>query len=257
MSQLGAIFDNDAATAAALKLARERFESWATNDVGDPLPPDPVDAIQIQLFRWQRERFGLYPDAFMALGVIEEMSETFLAGTPSKTGEALDGLGDVQVYAAQIATANRLAIGPIIDLARVFTTRTGLIPLTAPGVLAQVVLKHAQKIRGLDDHERYIKRLVGALALCIAKAIDDVEIMHDVVAKPAEVLLVVAREVLERGAGHDAIPKATAPEVSTPMPTLEERRESAADAFKAALAGYDPDADEAEPLSDSVITVVE
>lgn len=261
MTQLAAIFDNDPLVAAALSLAREKFESWAGHNLGDPPPPDPVDAIQIELMRWQRSRFGDAPDAFMALGMIEEMTETFLANTANQTNDALDGLGDVQVYAAQLATSNRLAVMPIIDLARVFTKKTGMIPMHGPGLLAQVVLKRAQKIRGLDDDERYRKRLVGSMALCIAKAIDDVEIMHDLKVKPEGILLVVAGEVLQRGAGHDAIPKATTPEVSTPMLTAEERKARddvhAFDSVQKALEGYDPDADEPAPVSDAPITVTE
>lgn len=249
MAQLAAMFDKDPAVLAAHKLARERFEAWAANDASDPPPPDPIDAIQIALMRWERDRFGIQGSERHALGIIEETVETFLADDPTKTEEALDGLGDTCVYSAQLCTGNRLALAPILDLARVFTRRQhhGMI---AHGVLAQVVLKGAQKIRGLDDVDRYRVRLVGAIAMCIAKAIDDVELMHDIAVKPGEVLLVVAREVLSRGEGHDAIPKPVPSEATRQMITPEERehrkherRAAAEAALSSAIAGYDASSD--------------
>lgn len=221
MAQLAAVFDADPAVIAAHKLSRDRFEAMAANDATDPDPDDPIDAIQLALMRWERKRFGLVIGEHHTLGIIEEMAETFLADTANSAEGALDGLGDTCVYAAQLCTGNRLAIGPILDLARLFTARQMRL-LVASGVLAQVVLKGAQKIRGLDDENRYRLRLVGAIAMCIAKAIEDVEMMHDIAVRPADVLLVVAREVLQRGEGHDAIPRAVASEATRTMVTPEE-----------------------------------
>lgn len=250
MAQLAAIFDSDPAVLAAHALARQRFEEWAANGADDPPPPNATDALQIQLMRWERRMFGNVPSVMHALGVIEEMTETFLADMPNSAEGALDGLGDTCVYAAQLCTGNRLALGPVLDLARVFTSRSGLKLLTAPGVLAQVVLKGAQKIRGLDDENRFRTRLVGALAMCIAKAIDDVEVMHDVRVRVAEVFGVVAGEVLARGAGHDGIPKSVKPEVTEVTVTAEEieahkkaRDDKALSRMKDAIDILDPSAE--------------
>lgn len=250
MSQLGAMFDKDPAVLAAFQQSRARFEAFAANDVTDPPPADPIDAIQIDLMRWQRARFGDAPDAFMALGMIEEMVETFIADKPTDTEDAIDGLGDTCVYAAQLCTANRLALGPILDLARVFTSQQSIRLLIAHGVLAQVVLKMSQKIRGMDDRDRAHIRLVGAIALCIARTLESVEMLHDIVAKPGEVLLVVAREVLARGEGHDGIPKPVASEATRQIVTPEERermkherRAAAVASVHNALEGFDPDSE--------------
>lgn len=207
MSDLAKLFDSDAATRATYELSKLAFAQFADNNIGDPLPPLDCDAMQVRLARWQNTFYGPQPDAMMALGMIEEEIETFVADEDPALG--LDGLGDVQVYASQLCTNNRLAIAPIIDLARLFTRRTDIRPILAVGVLAQVVLKGAQKIRGLDQRERYRLRLVGAIAMTIAKAIDDVEIMHPetIPVKASGVFCIVGEEVLQRAAGHPSIPQ--------------------------------------------------
>lgn len=207
MSDLAKLFDTDTATRAAFDLSKLAFEQFAGLKLEDPMPEHELDAIQVRLCRWQNEKYGPNPDSHMALGMVEEGTECFMAD--ENTEEALDGLGDVCVYASQLATNNRLAIAPILDLARVFTKRGDIRPLLGAGVLSQVVLKGSQKIRGLDQVERYRLRLVGAMAMVIAKAIDDVEILHPqtVPANAGKVLLVVAEEVLQRAAGHPSIPQ--------------------------------------------------
>jgi hypothetical protein len=260
MTQLAAIFDDDPSVIAAHKLARDAFEAMATNHPSDPQPTDPIDAIQLALMRWQRAKFGDQIDERMALGIIEEMAETFLSDAPPLAEQALDGLGDVCVYAAQLCTSNRLALSPLLDLARMLTRRQNtakLLPV-AYGVLAQTVLKGSQKIRGLDDVQRFRLRLIGSLALCIAKAIDDVEIMHDVKVRAGEVLLVVAREVLARGAGHDAIPKAVKPETTMQLTAEQieqhkaDRQANALGKMAGVLEGYDPDVDPPATPSDEI-----
>ena len=217
MAQLGRIFDQDSATIAACSLAREQYERIAAIGADDPLPDDIVNAMQVRLMRWQRDRFGGDQlDERMALGIIEEQIETFDAEEPDQTEDALDGLGDTMVYAGQLAIANRLALSPILDLARVFTRRGDIRLIRSPGVLAQVVLKGAQKIRGMADRDLYRLRLVGALAMCIGHAIDHVEILHPQTAPvlPGKVYEIVGGEVLQRAQGHDAIPAKVTPEVS-------------------------------------------
>lgn len=201
--------ERDALVSAALGQARARFETFA--GMGHPeLPPDANDATQVLLYRWQVNRFGLQSDERMALGVIEEIGETFEAGVSDDAdpNEALDGLGDVCVYAAQLCTSNRLAIGPILDLAKVMQARGEVQPLLAVGKLAHAVLKHAQKIRGKGNHAVYQALLVEHLSQCIAKAADDCEIMHGLTVNSIPgVFQIVANEVMQRGAGHAAIPE--------------------------------------------------
>lgn len=206
------------AVIAAHKIARDAFEEWAVLDAPH-LPAHEIDSMQVRLARWQVDRFGGPPvDALMALGIVEELGETADAaveGAETVDGggeQAVDGLGDVMVYAAQICTANRLAIRPILDLARVYTrhTDTGHRPImTAAGVLAHVVLKHTQAIRGLGDPTIYRVRLVDAIALCIGKAIDEVEIGHNLDVAAPGVLLQVGKEILERKQGDAMIPAPT------------------------------------------------
>jgi hypothetical protein len=161
--------------------------------------------MQIALARWQNTHFGPQSDERCALGVIEELGETFDAD--ANTENALDGLGDVIVFASQLATANRLAIGPIIDLGRVYSSHgVAIIPLRSAAMLAQTVRQGAQRVRGLGDRQQYRSRLVRSLAACIAKAIDDVEIVHGISIDARKIFLVVGEEVLKRAAGHDAIP---------------------------------------------------
>lgn len=82
--------------------------------------------------------------------------------------------------------------------------------LKATGMLAQVVLKGSQKIRGLDDEQRYRIRLVGALATCIARAALAYKVRDDVdIVDIKRVFIEVGTQVAKRGAGHDAIPKLT------------------------------------------------
>ena len=252
---MGAMFDGDTAVLLAAGLARDTFESFAGHRLTDPPLSHPVDAMQVALMRWQRDRFGLQVethDLRMALGVIEEMGETFDANKPNDAEMAIDGLGDVMVFASQLATANRLAIAPILDLARLFTHRSDIVPLRAAAVLAQVVLKGSQKIRGMDDRVLFQLRLTGALAMCIAKSLDDVELIHDVAVKAAEVFVIIGNEVMNRGkpGQSDAVP-ALPGHVMTQeerAAALEQRQDRAAS--KLIEAAHDPGFD----VSDSDVT---
>lgn len=192
---------------ATTEASRNAFEAFAAMDAPE-LPADATDATQVALARWQAPRFANAPtsDPHMALGIIEELGETFDA---PEFDDALDGLGDVCVYASQLATANRLAIGPVLDLARVLQTQlTGVQPIGAAGFLAHLVLKHSQKIRGLADIGRYRRGLVACLALAVAKATDDIEIGHalDAPVNVREVFRIVAGEVMARTG--DMLPRA-------------------------------------------------
>ncbi len=148
----------------AYEVARAQFEEFAGLDAPN-LPGDAVNAMQIRLMRWQHGLFSFEPrthDLVLALGVVEEIGETLQAKTQE---EALDGLGDVCVYAGQLLIANRLALAPVLELA-VTADPDG------PGGLAHVVGKRSQRTRGYDDDGKYRKALVVELAVCIATAMD-------------------------------------------------------------------------------------
>lgn len=187
----------------AVTAARERFESWAGMDAPH-LPEDPVDAMQVRLARWQIAKFGLCDLREQALGVIEELGETFDA---EEREEAVDGLGDVLVYAGQLCITARLAIGPIMDLAKEWRADPGaspqdLQPVGAAGKLAHVILKRQQRIRGYADDGFYRSQLVKVLAMVIVRALDNVVINHAtdgwVDVDPAEVYQKVGSFVILR-----------------------------------------------------------
>jgi hypothetical protein len=237
MVQLAEGFDTDTDINTSLTDARKIFESWASIG-GNELPADPLDAMQVQLMRWQRAKFGDQPDERMALGVIEEVTES---DTAESIDESFDALGDVAVYSSQLLTNNRLAIKPLLQLAQMYqiqlleatatatpkTTQelaesTAAGPLMqiakVQGQLAQVILKGAQKIRGMDDRDRYHKRLLGSLAWCLARcaatatyrvSMATPEDEKIVVTSIADVFLVIGNSVCARSEGHDAIPKLT------------------------------------------------
>jgi hypothetical protein len=191
--------------------SRGTFEQWAAMDA-PMLPPDAVDAAQVGLARWQADRFANVPtsDAIMALGVIEELGETF--DSHDDPEGAIDGLGDTCVYASQLCTANRLAVRPVIALAQIYAaTNSGagqLSPIHAAGQLAHIVVKHTQAIRGLGPAEAYGPRLVDALALIIAKAFEDCTFVHDLRIEVPGVFTTIAREVMQRKQGDAMIPTA-------------------------------------------------
>lgn len=194
-------------TAEATGQAIAIFDEWAGMTAPD-VPPDEVDAMQVVLARWQNDRFQSAPtsDVHMALGVIEELGEAF--DEDAGPEESVDALGDVMVYAAQLCTANRLAVRPVIDLAILYlkANHCHAQPVCLAGMLAHVALKHSQNIRGLGPAEVYRPRLVDALALMIAKALEDCTIGHELNVDPKGVFLVIGREVTQRKAGDTMIP---------------------------------------------------
>lgn len=224
MTQLAEVFDHDPGVLLAYEASRKSFEKFAANGADDPQPADPVDAMQLQLMRWQRAKFGDQSDERMALGVIEETTES---ETAADVGEAFDALGDASVYASQLCTNNRLAIGPIFKLCKDANFAAMLLN-HSQGMLSQVVLKRVQKVRGMDNDEMFRIRLIGCLAISIVRCglnahIRTAEDVGDAVAKLVangskmfvkeinfnDVYLTVGGEVSQRGDGHDAIPKLT------------------------------------------------
>ncbi len=108
---------------------------------------------------------------------------------------AVDAFGSVLVNAAWLLAAHRLAIGPVLDLARVFTRRGDIRPVEAPGKLALAALRRGSVVPGL-----YRELLVDALAYSIAKALDDCEMVHEITIDVRELIIVVSKRpgVLDR-----------------------------------------------------------
>lgn len=210
----------------ACAAASTAFEEWAGIGAG-ALPPDPIDSMQVQLVRWQRDRFGhvSHGDPVIALGVIEELGETF--DDDASAEDAVDGLGDVMVYGAQLCTANRLAVRPVIGLALQYLRGSLPSPISIAGRFAHVVGKHEQRTRGLDVPEAFRLCLVDALAMVIAKALEDCALGHDLTIEPGGVFCVIGSEVIARKVGDTMIPAAPSDKAQRAQPigaTLEAGR---------------------------------
>lgn len=190
----------EAANRAALA-----FEEWAGVGVGE-LPANEIDAMQVQVMRWQQDRFGHVPhgDAVIALGVIEELGETF--DDDASAEDAVDGLGDVMVYGANLCTSNRLALRHVIELACRYTSMDLPSPIAIAGRFAHVVGKHEQRTRGLGEPGPWRLCLVDALAMMIAKALEDCSLGHELTIDPGGVFVVIGNEVIARKAGDTMIP---------------------------------------------------
>lgn len=169
-------------------------------------PGNAIDELQDQLYVYaipcdvQRS----------ALAIIEQLGVTF--GTDDAE-RAVEGLGTLLALSAVLATLERLAITPIIELAEIYRSRLDVQPIKASGALAAAVM--LVPVLGYErtpipaEKERRIA-IVDALALAIAKAIDDVEISHDLAIKPIELLYVVGRELLA-GKRAQLVPISTPP----------------------------------------------
>lgn len=144
--------------------AREAFNAFVSMDAPD-LPPATTDALQVQLLRWQTAMFGIPKPCEIACGIAEELGERTLADATAAPYEDIeDAVGDVMIYATQLASARRLTIADCIAAGH---PETGLqffrFPNTimrgeqllriACGYLSHVQLKAEQNIRGMQDAE--------------------------------------------------------------------------------------------------------
>ncbi len=190
--------------------ARARFEEWA-GLYAPHLPPDPVDAMQVRLARWQVLNFGPQSDERFALGVLEECGELDEAYEDGNGEAAVDALGDVLVYAGQLAISNRLALGPLL-------VPVGKAPrlTVAAGRLAHVVLKRAQRIRrGAGSVEQYRADLAAAIARVADAALEIADRCRaDGFLAPADVYLQIGEQVLDRNWTANPTTGATAPEAT-------------------------------------------
>jgi hypothetical protein len=119
----------------------------------------------------------------LALGVIEYVGGTF---ETEDAEHAVEHLGKAMVCAAGYAYLHGLAIAPILDLARALTRRDDVQPVH--GVTRLAALERQDLV---ESHH-----VVAALGLCIAKGIDDCEIVHGLTIEPHGVFLTIGREML-------------------------------------------------------------
>lgn len=222
MTQLALPYDQDLFVSTAFQDARTLFSEFAAMDSPN-VPENLVDATQVLLCRWQNTHFGLQSDERMILGMIEEITEGAVA---LDAHDALDALGDCCVYGSQLLTSNRLAIRPVIELAehwlldgvsiefggfatfKATSPEIGKLINHCQGVLAQVGVKGAQKVRGYEVAFTYQRRLVGAVASCFTwSAFVAQGHLHHEPVDIEDTFLTVGERVAKRGEGHDAIPK--------------------------------------------------
>ena len=190
-------------TLTAYATSRARFEAWAALDAPH-LPSDPIDAIQVRLARWQSANFGATGDELIALGIGEECGELAQAGDRT---EAIDALGDVCIYAAQLCTANRLAIGTTLDSGSSLP-----VDLAVPvGALQHLVLKRAQRIRkGRLPVEEHRALLFTAIRFVVRAAVAAAQPMADGITA-REAFAATAEHVLARNWTANPITGAAAP----------------------------------------------
>jgi hypothetical protein len=119
----------------------------------------------------------------LALGVIEYVGGTF---ETEDAEHAVECLGKAMVCAAGYAYQRGLAFAPILDLARALTRRDDVQPVH--GVTRLAALERQDLV---ESHH-----VVAALGLCIAKGIDDCEIVHGLTIEPHGVFLTIGREML-------------------------------------------------------------
>lgn len=122
----------------------------------------------------------------LALGVIEHIGGAF---ETEDAEAAVEHLGKAMVCAASYAYTHGLAFAPILKLARVLTRRDDVQPVHGAGRIA--ALERAEPIRVAKQ-----VHVVEALGLCIAKGIDDCEILHGLTIEPHGVFLTIGREML-------------------------------------------------------------
>lgn len=156
---------------------------WHYPPIRTALLPSEADDLQLRLAdRWIHR--GPHQHA---LEVIADIGRVFDA---EEAEPAIEALGRLLVHASLLAGCERMAIAPIIALGRELTRDSGVsseLPLRPAAMLAWAALG-----RSHDD-----AAIARGLAMAIAKAIDDCEIVHELKVDPLELFKVAAREVLD------------------------------------------------------------
>jgi hypothetical protein len=123
------------------------FSRYAALDAPH-LPPEELSALQVRLWRWQVEQFGLPDDRDLVLGIVEECGEMEEADSPAALEDAV---ADILIYTTQLCTSNRLDLGVIME--EVNKRRLVSSVPRSLGRLAHVALKVHQRIRGYGDRQ--------------------------------------------------------------------------------------------------------
>ena len=177
--------------------ASSAFAAYATLD--DPLlPADPMSALQVRLWRWQVEQFGVPDDRDLVLGIVEECGELEEAGD---VAEMQDAVGDVLIYTIQLCTSQRLDFWTIFGSALAYSSIA-----IAIGQLAHCALKTHQRIRGYANRDYSRRRLFGRIETLIGA----VKMAHGSRINIAGALLMTAERVMERDWRRDPAKGGTA-----------------------------------------------
>ncbi|HSR79063.1 MAG TPA: hypothetical protein VLN57_20995 [Xanthobacteraceae bacterium] len=142
--------------------------------------PSEADELQLKLSDRLHRAARLH-----ALQAIADLGRVFDA---EDAEPAIEEFGQLLVHASLMAGCYRMAIAPIIALGRALTKDSAIsseLPLKPAAALAAAVLKGEP----ID--------IVRGLAMAIAKALDDCEIVHELKIDPLELFKVAAREMLE------------------------------------------------------------
>lgn len=171
--------------------------------------PSEADELQMRL----ADRLRRHPHQH-ALEVIADLGRVFDA---EDAEPAIEALGRLLVHASLLAGCERMAIAPIILLGRDLTRDSQVsneLPLRPAAVLARAALDSWR------DRQQGAIAIAGAVAMAIAKAIDDCEIVHELKIDPLELFKIAARQVLD----GKPVTVITAPAVQSTQPDKAAQR---------------------------------
>lgn len=162
---------------------------------GAEVDPTTLQArLAAPFYRPQRDPGDLEAaPAWVALSMIEFLGETFAAGDDPE--RAVVALGRLEIQSARLAALWRMTIEPVLELARLFQRRQEVQPLRAPAVLARAVHR-----AGYSRGDGWRDLIVEGIALCVAKGLDDCEVLHNLEIDPVALFEVMAKEELARAA---------------------------------------------------------
>lgn len=184
--------------------SRAAWDTYATIDA--PRYPDDLwSAVQVQLYRWQVRNFDLQPASRFVLGIVEEVGELGEAAESGDEEAILDAIGDICVYATQLANAHRLDFGVLL-LATSERQPTQPVDVTL-GRIAHAVLKTEQRIRGYDNPEKGRREVAENLVSVLYRLRDQALILGSDL---EEVYATVAARVLQRDWKADPVSAAGA-----------------------------------------------
>lgn len=175
--------------------------------IHENLPEDPghADRVQEELATYHdTDEDGLWidprapatneRDRCSSLAVIDEIGAAFDAGDDPET--AVCALGRALCEAAVLLWRHRLALTPVLELARIYGSEGE--PAKGPSMLARVSRRWRYTLTEQAERD---EKMVQALALTIAGGIDSCELIHDLTIDLAGLFVVMARESMgqERG----------------------------------------------------------